>query len=89
MKAIALMAAPQARLPISPPPPAAMQRTPSRWMIQNADHSKILGNSNICSDIGKVMFPGTGHYTLSVYSSDASTGNYRVSWEASGDNKMN
>jgi hypothetical protein len=56
-----------------------------RWMIQNSDHSKVLGNSNICSDIGKVVFPGAGHYTLSVYSPDASTGNYRVSWKASGD----
>jgi hypothetical protein len=53
-----------------------------RWSVQSGDGKTILGDSAICSDIGRMDFQKAGHYQVLVYSYGGGTGAYRMTWIA-------
>jgi RHS repeat-associated protein len=51
-----------------------------RWRVESADGKTLLGDSAICSDLGRMSFPKAGPYQLVVYSYNGGTGDYRMTW---------
>jgi RHS repeat-associated protein len=55
----------------------------ARWRIEFRDSGRVLQDSALCSDVGRIAFPLAEHYVLTVYSYQGGTGAYRVKWIAS------
>ena len=51
-----------------------------RWRLASEDGATTLGDTGICSDLGKMTFAKAGRYRLRIYSDSGGTGNYRISW---------
>jgi RHS repeat-associated protein len=53
-----------------------------RWSIE-AEGGGVIGDNNICTDLGRVQFPIAGGYLLRVYSYHGGTGAYQARWSPS------
>jgi RHS repeat-associated protein len=54
-----------------------------RWRIEGENGGPVSGDSGLCGDLGRIVFPKTGRYILRVYSYGGGTGAYRAKWSAS------